>query len=214
MYEQNALYTNFSFPRRGTAMSYKLWVATLTLASAVSLSPIIGPAWAETLVGTASDALGIDGLLVDGTLYNVTFVNDSYANVYSSTAPFFLGNSTGAWDAATALATALNTFNVTGLTGTVVAGGGIVADIPDSITPGIDYTSAAAILPTGETWGAGTSSGGSFDTNYINSDQAVFASLGPTPVPAALPLFVAGLGALSLLAMRKKLKKAAAITTG
>jgi hypothetical protein len=40
---------------------------------------------------------------------------------------------------------------------------------------------------------------------YINSDDTVtFAPISPTPLPAALPLFAAGLGALGLLGWRRK----------
>jgi hypothetical protein len=68
-----------------------------------------------SLVGTTSDASGINGLVVDGVTYDVTFYNSSYDAIYSSTAPTFLGNSGGAADAVSALASALTSFDVTEL---------------------------------------------------------------------------------------------------
>jgi hypothetical protein len=44
------------------------------------------------------------------------------------------------------------------------------------------------------------------------ANDAPFTSLTPAPLPAALPLFAAGLGALSLLGWRRKRKSAAALT--
>jgi hypothetical protein len=70
-----------------------------------------------TLAGTTSDASGIDGLVVDGVTYDVRFYNSSYDSIYSSTAPTFLGKSGGAADAASALASALSSFDVTELVG-------------------------------------------------------------------------------------------------
>ncbi len=43
------------------------------------------PSCAATLVGTTTDASGIDALVFDSTTYNVTFVNGSYNSVYSTT---------------------------------------------------------------------------------------------------------------------------------
>jgi hypothetical protein len=76
-----------------------------------------GPSHAMSLVGTPSDASGIDGLVVDGVTYDVTFYNSSYDSIYSSTVPTFLGNSGGAADAASALASVLSSFGVTELVG-------------------------------------------------------------------------------------------------
>ena len=50
---------------------------------------------------------GIDGLVIDGATYNVSFAQGTYGAVYSSNAPTFYGNSSGATDAVNALAAAL-----------------------------------------------------------------------------------------------------------
>lgn len=87
----------------------------LSCAAAVAMvlsAPVLaGP----TLLGTASNPAGVHGLLVDGTLYDVSFSFDSYANAFSGSSPAFLGNETGAKDAAAALASALNGLGATGL---------------------------------------------------------------------------------------------------
>jgi len=163
---------------------------------------------AATLVGTTSEASGINGLLVDGALYDVTFVHDSYEDVYSATAPFFLGNSNGALDAAIALANALNSFGVTGLTGAVIANNDLVAVIPASVS-GTGYTGSAAGF-TGSNWGGTGLTAtcmGCTGVNFDNADQAIFALA--TPIPAALALFTSGLGVLGLIGCRWKIKRIA-----
>src|ERR1039458_2032392 len=87
-------------------------------------------AGAETLVGTTTDATGIDGLVVGSLTYNVTFENASYDTVYPS-APTFLGNSSGAEDAASAIESALNSLGVTALTG--ISGDFQVVEVPYEI---------------------------------------------------------------------------------
>ena len=62
---------------------------------------------AATLVGTWNAPSGIDGLVIDGATYNVSFAQGTYGAVYSSNAPTFYGNSSGATDAVNALAAAL-----------------------------------------------------------------------------------------------------------
>jgi len=77
-----------------------------------------GPSYADPiLVGTTTDATGIDGLVVDGTTYDVTFIFSSYDSVYATTPPTFFGNGPGAADASSALVSALNTLGVAVLTG-------------------------------------------------------------------------------------------------
>lgn len=177
---------------------------------------------AVTLVGTTSDAQGIDGLLVDGTTYNVTFVNNSYNNVYSATPPTFLCSPlcTGANDATAALISALNSLNVTDLVGLAPALGGFgsanyTALIPEVFSSGFvnSNSAACATYPSGNcianTWGT---SGGIFtdaSTVYADNDYTVFAVAATTPLPAALPLFAGGLGVLGLFGVRKRRKQIA-----
>src|SRR5664280_2066128 len=74
------------------------------------------PSYAATLIGTTTNASGIDGVVIDSITYDVTFVRDSYNNVYASTPPTFL-NSAGVTDATTALISALNVLKVTQVVG-------------------------------------------------------------------------------------------------
>lgn len=85
-------------------------VASALVLAAASLAFVAAPMSAQatvTLVGSATDPTGFDGLIIDGKTYDVTFVGGSYNSVYSSVQPTFFGNATGASDAATAIASAL-----------------------------------------------------------------------------------------------------------
>jgi hypothetical protein len=117
--------------------------------------------------------------------------------------PTFLGNIPGASDAATAITLALNSLatyspiifvpyvNVSSPNGGV-ANGVFLVDIQTAVTtneifdddanPGWDYTSFVAVTDVSTA----------------------------TPIPAALPLFASGLGALGLIARRRKRKAALA----
>ena len=72
----------------------------------------------------------------------------------------------------------------------------------------------------GGLWALGFGTGGSngspntlFFTDGINGESdGLFGALTPTPIPAALPLFATGLGALGLLGWRRK-RKSNAIST-
>jgi hypothetical protein len=59
------------------------------------------------------------------------------------------------------------------------------------------------------TYGSGTSLSGSTDLT-VNAIVSADTAIGTTPLPAALPLFASGLGALGMLGWRRK-RKAAAI---
>jgi hypothetical protein len=48
-------------------------------------------------------------------------------------------------------------------------------------------------------------------TNTVSGSQVTFSQVAATPLPAALPLFATGLGALGLLRWRRRRKNAAAI---
>jgi hypothetical protein len=48
--------------------------------------------------------------------------------------------------------------------------------------------------------------------NFFNDSTALTLEISSTPLPAALPLFASGLGAIGLLARRRKRKNAAAAT--
>jgi hypothetical protein len=112
---------------------------TSSLAGGMALCSVV-PAQADAvLVGTTTNAMGVNGLVVDGTTYNVSFFHDTYNNVYPADDPIFAGNATLAIDAATALAAALNTLSVTclvGLSPCAVPFGTPFADIPQSTSSG------------------------------------------------------------------------------
>jgi hypothetical protein len=170
-----------------------------------------GQSHAATLLGTTNPALGINGLEVDGVTYNVTFDGSEITTA-------FLGNSTEAAAAASALATALNNFGV--------------SSIFYAPPPGV-YANFYILIP--ETlWIAPTSPQGPYDQNYgkivscllcadthdwqsssyvlsnnLNSGPprityANFTALSsPVPVPAAAWLLGSGLLGLIGVARRK-----------
>jgi hypothetical protein len=171
----------------------------------------VSQASAAILVGTTTDASGIDGLVVDGVTYDVTFVNASYDTVYpSGSPPTFLNNLSGASDAASNLAAALNTLSVSVLSG---------ASKPFALIPYYDaagYDTAAdascGVYPLyacsppalNESWSFGN--GFANDAVVYDTDFAIFV---PTPLPAALPLFGAVLGVGGLLGWHRKRQNAA-----
>jgi len=169
---------------------------------------------AMSLVGPPTAAAGIDGLLVDGITYDVSFVHDSYANVYASTPPTFLGNNLGANDASAALVTALNGFQVTSLVGLSSPGWTnwnlIVPSYPPPAVFGsvacATYPTNTSCTPVGD-WGYSSFLVGDPSTVFDNADFAVFTA--ETPLPAALPLFAGGLGAFGLFGWRRKRKAVA-----
>jgi hypothetical protein len=182
----------------------KLFLVATAVAGVLAASHVS----AATLVGTTSDATGIDGLVVDGVTYDVTFVHASYDTVYASTPPTFIGNQSGAFDAASALATALNALGVQYLAGlsTPLEWATVPYELLTGVTayacfdPSNSFCFGTPWVP--EIYGEGTG-GNSFTFYYI--DYTVFTS-SATPLPAALPLFATGLGGLGLLGWRRKRK--------
>ena len=175
-----------------------------------------GSASASTLVGPNTDAQGINGLIVDGVTYDVTFVFGQPSTIFASYPPVFNGNETGALDAASALQSALTALDVTGVAGIVPAFeinvpfstffstlSGSQYDLVELFHYGDAWIASAHCLPSTTVCGDMT-----YDTDYDHNLMAVFA---PTPVPAALPLFATGFGALGLLGWRRKRKNAAVI---
>ncbi len=173
---------------------------------------VVDPLIAATLVGSTSDATGINGLLVDGVLYDVTFTNASYDTVYSSSQPTFFGNASGADDAATALSSALTAAGVTNLDGFVDSTNSLqAAQVPYADASGL-FTAAGAYCLTGTSCAAGEwveeSPGTDSDNEVFGTTD--FTTFVVAPLPAALPLFVSGVGVLGLFSRRKR-KNAAAI---
>jgi len=109
---------------------------------------------APTLVGTTTNASGIDGVVVDSVTYDVTFSTSSFDSTFSTIL--------GAYDAAHALANDLQTLSVTGL-----SNGG---------TSGVDCTAVAICI----IW-AGSSTAleaTSFDQSWGNGTTASDVSPG------------------------------------
>jgi hypothetical protein len=175
----------------------------------------VSRASAATLVGTTSDATGIDGLVVDSVTYDVTFVHDSYDTVYASNTPTFLGNSIGGSDAATALVSALNSLAVQTLTG-IPTGSEQLLLIPTQLenfglsNDGFVVECNVNPCSAPDQFASTTYNNVTNATQFATTDYAVFVTA-TTPLPAALPLFATGLGGLGLLGWRRK-RKAQAVT--
>jgi YVTN family beta-propeller protein len=75
-------------------------------------------AGATTLVGSTSNATGLDGLIVDGVTYDIRFQAGSYDTVFGLNPPQ-ITNITTVVDITNAVVAALNSFGVTSLNGTI-----------------------------------------------------------------------------------------------
>jgi hypothetical protein len=162
-------------------------------------------AGAATLVGSTSDATGVDGLVVDGTTYNVTFVNSTYSTVYASTPPTFLGETLTAEHAAIALADALNTLGATNDfadSNLFIPYQYVPLPSPSSNLYNV-YNSGSASNTAGWDYVIGTDYS---VTSYGGTPTDFTVFVAETPVLPALPLFATGLGALGLLGWRRKRK--------
>src|SRR5262245_18636239 len=200
-----------------TVMKSKLSAAlalaiTSSLAGGLALSSNV-PARADAvLVGTTTNAMGVNGLPVDGTTYNVSFVHGSYNNVFPSNDPIFAGNATLAADATTALAAALNSLSVTCLVGISSfcggGGGGILAFVPQTASNGTSFAAQRAqfLLPTGPWSNIGADTFISPSTFPDNVDMTVFSVAVPGPIAGAgLPgLILAGVGLLGWWRRRQR----------
>jgi len=185
-------------------------IKNLTVAAFIIIGGMVGPgsSYAATLSpgSTIFDALGIDGLVVPGVgTYNVAFENGAYSSVYATTRPKLLGDESGAQAAATALASALSDLQVRYLTG-LAQTGAQNALVPYSQVEASDAQCTTQSNCGMNIWSAVPSL--SFDprTTYGDADFTVFSV---TPLPAALPLFATGLGAMGLFGWRRKRKNAA-----
>jgi hypothetical protein len=140
-------------------------------------------------------ALGINDLVVDGATYNVTFAFLSLPSAGDTT---FAGNPAGALDAANAMIAALN--------------GSTTVNITDGTFVDSDFA-----VQTSSSLGMGTLVDNHFATVggwALNCDNCTISTGSPiptaifseTPLPAALPLFATGIGAMGLIGWRRKRK--------
>jgi hypothetical protein len=189
------------------------------LSGLIACIALLGASQAEaaTLVGQSTDASGIDDLVVDGVSYNVSFEHVNYGSVPGLNPSTFYGNPSGAFDASSALISALNSFGVTGLvdvSGSFVRNEDLVVPIVVNqfglAVVGAQCISNSSGCVTG--WDQVNTALPDNGMEIFSSDQefdfAVFSAGAATPLPAALPLFATGLGAMGLLIWRKKRKGA------
>jgi len=178
-------------------------VASALVLAAASFAFVAEPMTAQatvTLVGSATDPSGFDGLVIDGTTYDVAFVGGSYNSVYASVQPTFLGNATGAQDAATALASALT-----------------------SLAPATEMQTINIFIPDGSIF-AGNNTGWDpahsfgmpfFEGTYSNLDTTTFAGVGTgqiqgyteftaVPEPATWALMILGVLGIGFMAYRRR----------
>jgi len=183
----------------------------LTVGVSIAIGVIVAaPARAATLVGTPSDATGINGLVVDSITYNVTFINGSFDAVYSSSTPTFLGNISGAADAAIALQAVFISLGVMELTGqSTIESVLLVPDgHPISVANAGWFVHCEGSVPCVlSLWAANPYT--AVGDDVVGLDYALFTPAA-TPLPAALPLFGTALGVGGLLGWRRQRKTAAA----
>ncbi len=172
--------------------------AVLTIGIVVAAAPSL----AATLVGTPSDATGINDLVVGTTTYDVTFVQGSYNSVYATTPPTFLGDFADAQTASNGIDAFLNLSGVTALNTFTLE-----FAVPFAISPSSNTFVYNKLGPPWTDLGSANAISSIADGSLA---QAVFTvDLTATPLPAAFPLFASGLGALGLLGWRRKRKATA-----
>ena len=174
------------------------------------------------LIGSQTDATAIDGLVVfngPGGTYNVTFEPGSYSTVFATTQPAFLNDYVGVVSASSALAGALSALGVTGLSGNPYPSSEN-ALIPFQFYAATSSSAAYTVVWENDedataVWNydlvyniPAAAVGSENNACCARFDYAVF-TVATTPLPAALPLFAAGLGAMGLLGWRRKRKAAA-----
>jgi PEP-CTERM motif-containing protein len=174
-----------------------LYILTILLLGAASAMPQAACA-TVILIGTTSNPTGLDGLVIDGTTYDVAFIGGigtSYNTAYPSTPPTFLGNTSRALDAATAIAASFNALAVS---------------TPQTEIYYVPATTVTSNFTTGteaefiSTWT--TQFAGSFDdeSNVVNFNFAVFTTASAVPEPSTWAMMILGFLGLGFMAYRRK----------
>jgi hypothetical protein len=136
--------------------------------------------------------------LIDGGSASGSFVYDAATDTYSS------------WDIITTFGSTLSGFEYTSLTSTLLSGSGAGGLLVEASGSGLNLSFSpvlgdppASVGISGYEYEIGTTG-----AQRIISEGLVIPVL-PSPIPSTLPLFLTGLGALGLLAGRKRQKSAA-----
>jgi hypothetical protein len=190
--------------RHGEKAMRKQLIGALGAASlAVSRAALAAP----TLVGTTTNASGIDGVVVGSVTYDVTFSTSSFDSTFST----FVG----AQDASFVLAGDLNALSVTGLSFRGASGFDCrPGDLTCAIWPGSSSVTASDLIATvgggGAPWAGNTGIGGSLGCPqtlpvgpvcYEAAHWAAITTGAPEPATLSpLGLGIAGIG----LARRKR----------
>ena len=202
------------------------WTKRLSMAAAVAAVVFTGAAQAATItinfgvspVGGAPSYTGTSldqstGFQFGGGIYQVNQIGAgdqstlALLNLVTLTNPTYGSGNVGALttDMTKQWTTAAGTFTET-LTSFIINRGtanAITLLLAGTLTgPGGISQDAFAIVNANQVGGPG---------NAVNWSLTDTSTLGATPLPAALPLFATGLGALGLLAARRRKQKAAAV---
>jgi hypothetical protein len=172
---------------------------------AIVIAVACGTAAAQTLVGTASDATGIDDLTVDGRTYDVTFEGGTFPQVFPKGVVF---NETTGADAAADLAGALNQFSVTGIYQNCDAGCSVSIPFAVVDAAGDTYSwqvQTGEFYPIDLYWNVNIFPNG-WDGNVPllgGNSWGVFTPVSSAPEPATYGLMLFGLAGAALARRRR-----------